>query len=186
MKDDVDSADLAAVARGCERALEALHARHAGKVFRFVLRHVRNEAIAEEIVNETFLEVWRKAGDFRGGSAVSTWLLTVARNKAVDRLRKRGEEPLDEAAAERVPDPHDTPEDALARGDRVALLRRLVARLSPVHREIVDLVYYQEQSVSEVASVLGIPGATVKTRMFNARRQLARLFAEAGIDAAAA
>ncbi|WP_029032726.1 sigma-70 family RNA polymerase sigma factor [Salinarimonas rosea] len=182
MRDDADLADLAAIARGDERALRALHARHATKVFRFVLRLVRNEAVAEEVTNEAFVEIWKGAGRFRGGSAVGTWLISVARNKAIDRLRKRGEEPLDEEAAARLPDGADDPEMELAKRDKGALMRRVIEGLSPVHREIVDLVYYQEQSVAEAAAVLGVPENTVKTRMFYARKQLARLFAEAGID----
>jgi RNA polymerase sigma-70 factor (ECF subfamily) len=61
-------------------------------------------------------------------------------------------------------------------------MRRLIDDLSPVHKEIVDLVYYQERSVAEASEILGVPENTVKTRMFYARKQLARLFAEAGID----
>ncbi len=147
-----------------------------------MLRLVRNEAIAEEVVNETFVEIWRNAGRFQGGSSVTTWLLSVARNKAVDRLRKRSEDSLDEEAAERIPDGADTPETELAKRDKGALMRRLIDSLTPVHKEIVDLVYYQEQSVAEAATILGIPENTVKTRMFYARKQLSRLFAEAGID----
>jgi RNA polymerase sigma-70 factor (ECF subfamily) len=182
MTDTVDLADLARVAQGSEEALRALHARHATKVFRFVLRLVRNEAIAEEVTNEAFVEIWRGAARFRGGASVSTWLLSVARNKAVDRLRKRSEESLDEEAAAAVPDDADTPEVELAKRDKGALMRRVIDDLSPVHKEIVDLVYYQERSVAEAAQVLGVPENTVKTRMFYARKQLARLFAEAGID----
>ncbi|WP_349368862.1 sigma-70 family RNA polymerase sigma factor [Salinarimonas sp.] len=182
MTDQADLADLAAMAEGHEGALRSLHGRHATKVFRFVLRLVRNEAIAEEVVNEAFVEIWRNAARFRGGSSVSTWLLSVARNKAVDRLRKRSEEALDEEAAAAVPDDADTPEVELAKRDKGALMRRLIDGLSPVHKEIVDLVYYQEQSVAEAAQILGVPENTVKTRMFYARKQLARLFAEAGID----
>lgn len=181
-----DRADLAAVANGNDRALAALHRRHADKVFRFVLRHLRNEAIAEEIVNEAFIELWRKAGEFRGECAVSTWLLGVARNKAIDRLRRRSEEALDDATAMRIEDPSESAEEGLVRHERATLVRRLVETLSPIHREVVDLVYYQEQSVGEAARVLGVPEGTVKTRMFYARKQLARLAADVGLEALAA
>lgn len=182
MTDNADLADLARITARQEIGLRGLHARHATKVFRFVLRLVRNEAIAEEVVNETFIEVWKSAERFRGGSAVSTWILSVARNKAVDRLRKRSEDSLEEGVAEQIVDDADTPEVELAKRDKGALMRRLIDRLSPVHKEIVDLVYYQEQSVAEAAAILGVPENTVKTRMFYARKQLARLFEEAGID----
>jgi RNA polymerase sigma-70 factor (ECF subfamily) len=198
MTDHHDGDDLAAVAAGGEGgpgappprpAAEGFpfpprHGRYADKVFRFAMRHVRCESTAEEIVNEAFLELWRKAADFRGDAAVSTWLLTVARYKAIDRLRRRREEPLDEEAATRIADEGDTPEESLVRADRAAHLRRLIARLSPIHREVVDLVYYQEQSVGQAAQVLGVPEGTVKTRMFAARKQLARLLADAGLGEA--
>lgn len=182
MANSLDRDDLAAVARGDARALRALHDRYADKVFRFSLRTVRCEALAEEIVNEAFLELWRKASEFRGEAAVSTWLLTIARYKAIDRLRRRREEPLDEAAAARIADEAETPEEALVRADRAARLRTLIAGLAPIHREVLDLVYYQEQSVAEAARVLGVPEGTVKTRMFAARKQLARLLEAAGLD----
>lgn len=179
----VDAACLAAMAQGSESALRVLHDRLATKTFRFVLRLVRNEAIAEEIVNEVFAEIWRKAGAFRGGSSVSTWLLAVARNKAMDRLRKRAEEPLDEVVAARVPDRADDPEAALVKSDAAAHLRTAITRLTTAHREVIDLVYYQERSVCEAAAILDVPEATVKTRMFYARKQLARMLEGSGIAA---
>ncbi|MGJ3263718.1 MAG: sigma-70 family RNA polymerase sigma factor [Salinarimonas sp.] len=182
MTDHLDREDLAALARGDERALCDLHRRHATKVFRFVLGLMRDEAAAEDVLNEAFIELWRRAGAFRGDSAVATWLLSIARNKAIDRLRKRREAPLDEEAAAVIADESDTPEESLLRSDRAAQVRRQIARLSPIHREIIELVYYQEQSVAQAARLVGVPEGTVKTRMFAARKQLARLLAESGLD----
>lgn len=182
MSDAADLDALADVAKQRESGLRALHARHATRLLRFVLRLVRNEAVAEEVVNETFVDVWRNAERFRGGASVSTWLMAVARNKAIDRLRRRGEEPLEDGAAERLEDESDDPETILAKSDKGALMRRMIDRLTPIHREIVDLVYYHERSVAEASTILDIPEATVKTRMFYARKELRRLFEEAGID----
>lgn len=143
---------------------------------------MRNEAVAEEITNDVFAEVWRTAGSFEGRASVSTWLLSIAHNKAVSSLRKKREESWDEDAAGTLADDGDDPETALQKTDKSAVMRRCLAGLSAEHREIIDLVYYHEQSVSEASAVLGIPEATVKTRMFYARKKLAELLQAAGVD----
>jgi RNA polymerase sigma-70 factor, ECF subfamily len=159
-----------------------LFARHHVRVYRFVLRLVRNEATAEDLISEVFLDIWRQAGKFEGRSQVSTWMLSIARFKALSVLRRRPEEELDEETAERIEDQSDDPETALAKKDKGALLRQCLTALSAEHREIVDLVYYHEKSVEEVAGIVGIPEATVKTRMFYARKKLSELLKEQGID----
>jgi RNA polymerase sigma-70 factor (ECF subfamily) len=159
-----------------------LIARQQTRIYRFALRRVRNEAVAEEITNDVFAEVWRTAGSFEGRASVSTWLLSIARNKAVSSLRKRREESWDEDAAGTPADDGDDPETALQKTDKSTLMRRCLAGLSAEHREIIDLVYYHEQSVAEVSAVLGIPEATVKTRMFYARKKLSELLQAAGVD----
>ncbi len=165
-----------------EAALRLLFSRHRLQVFRFLVRMVRSEAIAEELTNEVFLEVWRHASSYEGRSTVATWMLSIARNRAASLMRKRRDEALDDEQAAAVPDDADDPEVATQKGDKAAAIRRCMARLSADHREIVDLVYYHEMSVSEVAEVTGIPEATVKTRMFYARKKLSELLIDASVD----
>jgi RNA polymerase sigma-70 factor (ECF subfamily) len=172
---------MARVARGDRQALRLLYGRHQLKVFRFALRLTGNSATAEDVVSEVFLELWRRAGSFEGRARLSTWLLAIARNKAFSLLRARTEEPLDDAVASAIPDGAGTAEEALDVAKRGAVLQRCLAQLSPAHREIIDLAYYHGRSVEEVAAVVGIPAATVKTRMFYARRQLAEHLRAAGI-----
>ena len=167
---------------GDRLAMQVLYARHHVRVYRFMLRLVRNEATAEDLLSDVFLDVWRQAGKFEGRSAVSTWLLSIARFKALSVLRKRTEEALDEETAGAIEDHSDDPEVSLAKKDKAAALRQCLGRLSTEHREVVDLVYYHEKSVEEVAGTVGIPEATVKTRMFYARRKLSELLKEQGID----
>ena len=162
--------------------MQVLFARHHVRVYRFVLRLVRNDATAEDLISEVFLDIWRQAGKFEGRSAVSTWMLSIARFKALSALRKRPEQELDDETAERIEDQADDPETALAKKDKGALLRECLTALSAEHREIVDLVYYHEKSVEEVAGIVGIPEATVKTRMFYARKKLSELLKARGID----
>jgi len=152
------------------------------RCYRFVLRLVRNEATAEDLISEVFLDVWRQAAKFEGRSAVSTWMLSIARFKALSALRRKPEYELDEETAEAIEDHSDDPEVTLAKKDKAALLREAMSALSVEHREVIDLVYYHEKSVEEVARIVDIPEATVKTRMFYARKKLSELLKERGID----
>jgi RNA polymerase sigma-70 factor (ECF subfamily) len=177
-----DEALIARIADGDRLAMQVLFARHHVRVYRFVLRLVRNESTAEDLISEVFLDVWKQAGKFEGRAAVSTWLLAIARFKALSALRRRPEQELDEETAAAIEDTSDTPEVALQKKDKGALLRECLQSLSPEHREIVDLVYYHEKSVEEVAEIVGIPEATVKTRMFYARKKLGELLKAQGIE----
>jgi RNA polymerase sigma-70 factor (ECF subfamily) len=182
MQTTSDEVLIARIAGGDQLAMRALFARHHVRVYRFVLRLVRNQATAEDLISEVFLDVWRQAAKFERRSAVSTWMLSIARFKALSALRRRPEEDLDEKTAERIADQSDDPELALAKKDKGAVLRQCLAGLSTEHREVIDLVYYHEKSVEEVAAIVGIPEATVKTRMFYARKKLSELMKEQGID----
>jgi RNA polymerase sigma-70 factor (ECF subfamily) len=177
-----DEALIGRVAAGDKLAMQVLFARHHVRVYRFVLRLVRDQTVAEDLINEVFLDVWRQANRFEARSAVSTWLLAIARFKALSALRRRPDEELDEEAAAAVEDPGDDPDLAVQKKDKSEALRRCLEALSPEHREIIDLVYYHEKSVEEVAEIVGIPENTVKTRMFYGRKRLSELLKAAGID----
>jgi RNA polymerase sigma-70 factor (ECF subfamily) len=179
-----DDALLALIAAGDKTAMRTLFARHSTRVFRFLLRIVGNTATAEDLVSETFLEVWRQAGRFEGRSKASTWLLGVARHKALSLLRQRRLDQLDEATAALVPDPSDDPEAEAQHRSRAAVLRDCLSRLPPAQRELLDLIYYQEQSIADVARIVGVPENTVKTRAFYARKRLAELMTQRGIERA--
>ena len=182
MQTTSDEALIQRIAGGDRLAMQVLFVRHHVRVYRFVLRFVRHEAMAEDLVSEVFLDVWRKAGTFEGRSAVSTWLLSIARFKALSAVRKRVEEELDDERAEAIIDAADDPETSLAKKDSSAVLRACTNALSTTHREIIDLVYYHEKSVEECALIICIPEATVKTRMFYARKKLGELLKQRGIE----
>jgi RNA polymerase sigma-70 factor (ECF subfamily) len=177
-----DEVLIGRIASGDRLAMQVLFARHHVRVYRFVLRLVRDQSSAEDLISEVFLDVWRQAGRFEGRSAVSTWLLAIARFKALSALRRKPDEVLDEEAAAAIEDPGDDPEAVLAKKDKSAIIRKCLEGLSVEHREIIDLVYYHEKSVEEVAEIVGIPANTVKTRMFYARRKLAELLKAAGME----
>jgi RNA polymerase sigma-70 factor (ECF subfamily) len=177
-----DEALIARIASGDRLAMQVLFARHHVRIYRFVLRLVRDQWKAEDLISEVFLDVWRQADRFEGRSTVSTWLLAIARFKALSALRRKPEEGLDEDAALEIEDLADNPEVTLEKKDRSAVIRKCLMGLSAEHREIIDLVYYHEKSVEEVAKIVGIPENTVKTRMFYARKKLAEMLKAAGLE----
>jgi RNA polymerase sigma-70 factor, ECF subfamily len=177
---------LQSITDGNRTAMHILYSRHNVRVYRFILRIVRDTTMAEDLVSQVFLDVWRTARQFEGRSQVSTWLLSIARFKALTSLRQRRFEDIDQEDVREIADESDTPETSLERSTTSEILRACIAKLSPAHREIINLVYYHEKSVEEVGTIIGIPQSTVKTRMFYARKQLAELLKCAGIDSLAA
>lgn len=173
---------IARLRGGDKLALQALYARHNVKIHRFVLRLVRDEAAAEDVVSEVFVDLWRNPAAFEGRSEVSTWLLAIARNKAWSLLRKKKDGEIDDEALAAIEDESDDPEIVAQKKSKGELLRACLARLSAEHREVIDLVYYHDKSIEEVAAIVGVPEGTVKTRMFHARKKLADIARAAGVD----
>src|ERR1700689_4452075 len=124
MQTTSDEVLIGRIANGDRLAMQVLFARHHVRVYRFVLRLVRNEATAEDLISEVFLDIWRQAGRFEGRSAATTWMLSIARFKALSVLRKRTEEELDEETAGAIEDHSDDPEFSLAKKDKTAALRQ--------------------------------------------------------------
>ncbi len=181
-----DEALVESIAAGGRSAMHTLYCRHHVRVYRFVLRMVRDGATAEDLTSQVFLDVWRTASQFQGRSQVSTWLLSIARFKALTALRQRKHEDIDQEEMQEIADDAETPEACLERSSTSTILRACVAKLSPAHREIINLVYYHEKSIEEAGQIIGIPQSTVKTRMFYARKQLADLLKVAGVESLAA
>jgi RNA polymerase sigma-70 factor (ECF subfamily) len=138
--------------------------------------------LAEDVVSDVFIDVWRQAGGFKGKSQVSTWVLAIARHKALSALRAHSDAQLDDNAAASVVDPTDDAETMMSKRDRSIAIQKCLAQLSAAHREVLDLVYYHERSVDEVAEIVGVPVSTVKTRMFYARKRMENLLNAAGLD----
>jgi RNA polymerase sigma-70 factor (ECF subfamily) len=175
-----DEALIKAIAGGSQEAMRTLYGRNNVRVFRFIASLVTDTARAEDLVSEVFIDVWSQADRFEGRSQVSTWILSIARFKALSSLRRRREVELDETVIQTVEDTADTPEQTVLAQDRSAQLRTCLAKMSREHREVIDLVYYHEKSVEEVAEITRLPKNTVKTGMFYARKQLARLLSTHG------
>ena len=162
------------IAAGSKPAMQALFARHRTYVYRWLLRFVSNETLAEDLLSEVFLDVWRQAGQFEGRASVSTWLLSIARFKALSARRRRTDAELDEIEAT-VADSADDPEITLQKKSRNELPRRAlmrsVARASRDHRSGL----LPREVGRGLRAHPDIPAATVKTRMFYARKKLAEL-----------
>ena len=179
--DTSDVALLRSISAGDKHAMQTLFARHNVRVFRFLLRFVADRSAAEDLVSEVFVDVWRQAGRFEGRSQVTTWLLAIARYKALSALQRRSTEELDEDVAVTIEDPQDNPEVTIQNRQTSEILFNCLENLSPAHREVIDLVYYHGKSIDEVAEITGGPQNTVKTRMFYARKRIAELMAAQGI-----
>jgi len=160
------------IAAGDQSAMRALFARYRVRVYRWLLRLVDDESLAEDLLSEVFLDLWRHAASFEARLSLSTWLLAIARHKALSARRRRTDAELDEATVSTVP---DDPKVTLHKKSRAEALRQSLLQLSPDHREVIDLAYYHGKSVKEIAEIVSISEATVKTRMFYARRKLAEL-----------
>jgi RNA polymerase sigma-70 factor, ECF subfamily len=174
-----DETVMQRIARGDQLAMRTLYARHRVAIYRWLLRLVQEPALAEELLSDVFLDVWRKASSFAGRASVSTWLLAIARHKALSARRRRTDVALDRELAYALVDPADDPELVLEKKDCEQRLRHGLGRLSPEHSEVIDLAYYHGKSIKEIAEIVGINEATVKSRAFYARRKLAQLVAGA-------
>jgi RNA polymerase sigma-70 factor (ECF subfamily) len=128
---------------------------------------VRSGHLAEEVLQETMLAVWKQADKFRGTSKATTWMLGIARNQAHSLLRreKKGERLPQDPPSE--PDPAETAEIDVR-------VKRAMESLSPEHQEALHLVFYEEMSLADAAAVLGVPEGTVKSRLYYARKALAK------------
>ena len=178
-----DEALVGAIAAGDHHAMNVLYARHSARVYRFVLRLTNDRSLAEDLVSEVFIEVWRQADRFKAKSQLSTWILAIARHKALSALGSRFDEQLDDETTTAIVGSADDAETTANKRDRSAVVQQCLAQLSALHREVLDLVYYHEKSVDEVAEIVGAPANTMRTRMFYARKRMQSLLEAAGVDA---
>jgi RNA polymerase sigma factor (sigma-70 family) len=157
-------------------AFEELYRGYHTRLTRFLLKLIHRPTMVEEVLNDTLMVVWDRADSFNGTSRLSTWIFAIAYRKAMKALRGH-REPMEDTRAEERASLDATPEEELGFDRRRALLMQAMAELSPEHRAVVDFTYFQEMGYREIASIMGCPVDTVKTRMFHARRHLKRRLA---------
>ncbi|MEO8040033.1 MAG: sigma-70 family RNA polymerase sigma factor [Betaproteobacteria bacterium] len=167
---------VARIARHDQQALAELYRALSPQVHAFVLRQLGNPDEAREVTVDTLHEVWKHAAEFRGDALVRTWVFGIARHKLLDRLRQRPRMrtvDLDEVR-ETLPSEDASAFELLARQQRSEQVAHCLERLSPEHRECVQLVFFHDLPLAEVAAIQQCPANTVKTRLFHARRNLKR------------
>ena len=170
-----DEQVLNQIAAGDRDALTELYARYHRSLFRYLCQMTTDRGLAEEILQDTLVAVWRSAGSFQGRASVHAWLIGVARRQAHNSLRRQGLPTADADALDDLADPATPPEElTLARADREDFARA-IGQLAPVHREVLALNFVQGLSYGEIARVLGVPEGTVKSRLSNAKRALRSL-----------
>ena len=167
-------------AAGDEAAFGVLYERHHRLVYNIAYRMLGNPTDAEDILPDVFVKAWTKAGDFRGGSQVSTWLYRIAANMAMDRLRSGrhtkevfwDDLPVRDQAMPDVGGESDNPERVAIRHDDERRLNKALGMLSKDERLLVTLYHLQGCSYTEVEEITGISTQNIKSRLFRARRRL--------------
>jgi RNA polymerase sigma-70 factor (ECF subfamily) len=190
----VDDVDLAArVARADHAAFEALMRRHNARLFRVARAILRDETEAEDALQDAYLDAYRHIGGFRGGAQLTTWLTRIVINQALMRLRRRKRDrvvvPLaapGPAEVAEVADTHtESPPGAVLRAELRRLLEQRIDDLPVAFRTVFVMRDVEDMSMPEIADCLGIPAATVRTRLFRARALLREALAR-DLDAATA
>lgn len=159
---------LERVGTGDENAFSQLYDQFADRVFRYAFTLLRDSHLAEEVTQETMLAVWNGAKTYSGRARVSTWIFGIARHQAYRLLKQemRSRRHTEEPAF--VPDPAATV-------NREEAVWAALSSLPEPQREVVFLTFYEGLSYPEIATLLGVPEGTVKSRMFHARRKLAEV-----------
>ena len=167
------------VARGDVAAFDALFRRYVPRLIRFLGRSTRGPHLIDEIVNDTMLVVWRKAGTFNRCSKVSTWILGIASRRRLKALARVDERTGAAVDVDELAGPADSgPEGEFMRKDFHRQLGEAIDALSAEQRRVVMLTYFEGRTCAEIAGIVGCPVNTVKTRMFHARRRLKTLLAD--------
>jgi RNA polymerase sigma-70 factor, ECF subfamily len=175
-----DAELLRRIGQGDEDAMAAFYREHGRVVFAQVLLVAGDRVLAEEVVQDTMLAVWREAGSFRGESSVRSWVIAIARRRTRDRLRGRRLRVVDDAFLADQPGSGPGPEAMALDRAELAEVRGAIRELAPAHREVLGLALGSGLSLREVAGVLEIPVGTVKSRLTAARSALNRILDKKG------
>jgi RNA polymerase sigma-70 factor (ECF subfamily) len=167
---DLDLDLLRRMKAGDDDAVRELYARHGQRLYAYALRLTNDSDVAEDVVQTTLVTAWQTAHTFRGEGRLIAWLLGIVHHTAMKSLRHT-HQPLDEME-ETVSGNQPTPEDQAEVGETKRWIRQGLQSLSPEHRAVLELVFYQGLSLDEVAKVCGCPLGTVKSRLSYARQHL--------------
>jgi RNA polymerase sigma factor (sigma-70 family) len=157
-----------------EAALEQLYHHYYTRLYRFIARITRREDLIDEIINDVMYVVWEKAASYDPKCKPSTWIFGIAFNKARQAVRDAGR--MEEESLDDLDEDSSwlgRPDGALEQVELEEWLESALNTLSPEHRAVIELTYYEGLHYSEIATILGCPENTVKTRMHHARKNLA-------------
>ena len=168
------------IAGGDEGALAELYQRYGKPLYNYLLRLVHEPTVAEDLLQEVLVAVWRGAHRFQGRAKVATWLYRIAHNQAVSWLRQIQKEPGQTELGE-LTNGHDLVEQAMENW-RAAQVRRALDQLPARHRAVLELTFFHGFSYAEVAEIVGCPVGTVKSRMSHARRYLSEALQKMGVE----
>ncbi len=169
---DPDREDAARLRRGDTSALAGLMSRHQARLFRYLLRLVGDESLAEDTFQQAWLQVAERIGRYDASRPFAPWLFTVARNLALDHLRRQRSESLDDVDEPAAPRSASDPlERALAR-QQTARMAAALTELAPLDREVLSLRFEEELLLPELAAKLGVPLPTAKARLYRALTRL--------------
>jgi RNA polymerase sigma-70 factor (ECF subfamily) len=177
-----DSELLEKIAGGDREAFKILYGRYVRQVFSFIFKLTGDSKLTEEVTNDVFFDVWKGAGGFQGRSAVLTWIFGIAHNKTMNELRKKTPDPVDPEEFVRVANPDAGAEEIVEKKDRSERMKKALNELSPDHRTVLELTFFEGMSYQEIAAVMDCPVNTVKTRMFYAKEKLKEAFTKYGIS----
>jgi RNA polymerase sigma-70 factor, ECF subfamily len=177
-----DAALLRRIGQGDEDAMASFYREHGRVVLAQILLVTGERVLAEEVVQDTMLAVWRGAGSFRGDSSVRSWVIAIARRQTRDRLRGRRLRVVNDAFLADQPSPGPGPEATALDRAELAEVKGAIRELALPHREVLGLAFGSGLSLPEVAGVLEIPVGTVKSRLAAARTALSRILDEKGQD----
>lgn len=174
-----DEHTVARIAAGDRQALTQLYLHHRQALFSYLLQLTPDYGLAEELMQDTLVAVWRSAHTFEGRSSVRTWLIGIARRQAHNTLRQRGLPLADLSELDDTPAADLEPEDAALASAARDELGEALGLLLPIHREVLALIFVHQLSYQETAQVLGVPVGTVKSRLNHAKRALRALLRSA-------
>jgi RNA polymerase sigma-70 factor (ECF subfamily) len=172
---------LELIAKGDHQAFREIYDTYYKRIYLFSYRQLGEGESAQEVANEVMLAVWKGAKRFRGESKPSTWIFGIAVNKVRKAIKKKPPPHKDLETVEKEADNTITQDDATYSVELREKMRMAINKLSPEHREVLDLTYYQGLSIKEIAEIVDCPPNTVKTRMFYARKRLGGILQEMGI-----
>jgi RNA polymerase sigma-70 factor (ECF subfamily) len=169
------------MAAGDDSALRELYAAYGQKLYAFALRLSGDPALAQDAVQEALVAAWRGAARYRAEGRVLTWLLGIVHHIALKALRNRPL-PISDEMETSLPAPDDSPEEQAEAGEQRRWVQEGLGRLSPEHRAVLELVFYQRLSLEEAAEVCGCPLGTVKSRLSYARRTLRGILSRQNVE----